>query len=152
MTCRVVADKGTELYYNNQEFAIMNIDTSSEDWVITLRDTITHDEVDITRTMLYKHFDYAYAMTIHRSQGSSFDSEYTINDYDTLKRDSAGNKILYVALSRTTNSKYIQINQFGGVGWESRIPLKLDKSGGRSFDRELMRKTLKEGRWFPKKK
>ena len=152
MTCRVVADKGTDLYYNNQEFAIINIDTDKEDWGITLCDTITHDEVEITRTMLYKHFDYAYAMTIHRSQGSSFDSDYTINDYDTLKRDSAGNKILYVALSRTTNSKFIQINQFGGVGWESRIPLKLDKSGGRSFDRELMRKTLKEGRWFPKKK
>ncbi len=155
MTCRVVADKGTELYYNNQEFAIININAESGDWVITLRDVITHDEVDITRTMLYRHFDYAYAMTIHRSQGSSFDSEYTINDYDTLLRDSAGNKILYVALSRTTKAKNIQINQFGGTakqGWESRIPLKLDKSGGRSFDREAMRKAVKEGRWFPKKK
>lgn len=47
---------------------------------------------------LYSEFDYAYVITCHKSQGSSFDKTVIIDDSDVFKADSA--KWLYTALTR----------------------------------------------------
>ena len=51
-------------------------------------------------------FVVAYAMTIHKSQGTTIDVPYTIHDANLCKHDP---KMIYVALSRGTNVKNINI-------------------------------------------
>ena len=53
-----------------------------------------------------KLFYVAYCITIHRSQGSTFDHPYTIHEWDHPRFD---NRLKYVALSRTTKLENINI-------------------------------------------
>ena len=60
------------------------------------------------RSKDFQHYFYvAYAITIHKSQGSTFDFSYTIHEWDKLD-----NKLKYVALSRATDKEYINIRDF----------------------------------------
>ena len=142
--CKVVSVKnmsrGENAYYNNQEFYITNITSWDE---IQLTDTITGEDIVIDREEIYKYFDYAYATTIHRAQGSTIDAPYSINDWN----DRLSKKLKYVAVSRTSDRGNIQINR----RWEHKIPVKKTKNAW-ELDRNVLLETFKEGRWFPKKK
>jgi ATP-dependent exoDNAse (exonuclease V) alpha subunit len=56
----------------------------------------------------FKRFQYvfnpAYCITTHRSQGSTFNHDYSIHEYDKFDV-----RMKYVALSRSTNIKHINI-------------------------------------------
>ncbi len=45
-----------------------------------------------------------FYFTTHRAQGETIDTNYTINEWDKMDT-----KLRYVALSRATNKKYINI-------------------------------------------
>ena len=47
-------------------------------------------------------FKPRYAMTVHKSQGSTFTEDYSIYEYETMK-----SRMLYVALTRARNIKQI---------------------------------------------
>ena len=49
-------------------------------------------------------FYVAYCITIHSSQGETFDENYTIHDWDKLNKH-----LRYVALTRATDIKNINI-------------------------------------------
>ena len=142
--CKIVSiknhNKGENPYYNNQEFYITDIASWDE---IQLTDTITGEDVVIDREQLYRNFDYAYATTIHRSQGSTITSPYSINDWN----DRLSKKLKYVAVSRTSDKANIQINP----KWEHRVPVIKTKNSW-DLDRKRMIEALKQGRWFPKRK
>lgn len=142
--CKVVATKnmsrGENSFYNNQEFYITNITSWDE---IQLTDTITGEDIVVNREEIYRYFDYGYASTIHRAQGSTIETDYSINDWD----DRLSKKLKYVAVSRTTDKDNIQINP----RWEHRIPTIKAKNSW-ELDRKRMIEAIKEGRWFPKKK
>ena len=97
----------------------------------------------VNREEIYRYFDYAYATTIHRAQGSTITAPYSINDWN----DRLSKKLKYVAVSRTSDKENIQINP----KWEHRIPVIKTKNTW-ELDRKSMIETLKEGGWFPKKK
>lgn len=140
--CKLTADASGENYYNNQDFYVSGIEGDT----IKLTDEITDEEVEIDREQLYKHFDYGYAITIHRAQGSTIDKEYSINDWDDMcgKEENA---LKYVAVSRTDSSSNVKIvpsiNQY--------TPMRM-KGKDRVFDREAMLKAIAEGKWFPSQK
>lgn len=142
--CKIVSiknmNRSDNSFYNNQEFYVSKIESWDE---IQLTDTITGEDIVINREDLYKCFDYAYATTIHRSQGSTITAPYSINDWN----DRLSKKLKYVAVSRTSDKDNIQINP----RWEHRIPVIKTKNSW-DLDRKVMLDTLKEGRWFPKKK
>ena len=53
----------------------------------------------------FQHLFYvAYCITIHKSQGSTFDFDYTIHEWEKLD-----NTLKYVALSRSTKKDLINI-------------------------------------------
>jgi ATP-dependent exoDNAse (exonuclease V) alpha subunit len=54
------------------------------------------------------HFLLAFCITIHCSQGQTYDEKYTIYDWNHPRFN---NKLAYVALSRSTKYEYIQINE-----------------------------------------
>jgi ATP-dependent exoDNAse (exonuclease V) alpha subunit len=60
-----------------------------------------------------KDFQYyfypAYCITCHVSQGCTFDEPFTIYDWSHACMDKAAK---YVAVSRATSIKYVQINKF----------------------------------------
>ena len=142
--CKVVSTKNMNrednAFYNNQEFYITAIAGWDE---IQLTDTITGDDIVVNREEIYRYFDYAYATTIHRAQGSTITAPYSINDWN----DRLSKKLKYVAVSRTSDKENIQINP----RWEHRIPVIKTKNTW-ELDRKSMIETLKEGGWFPKKK
>lgn len=140
--CKLTADANGDGYYNNQDFYVSSI----EDDKIGLTDEITGDWITIDREDLYKHFDYGYAITIHRAQGSTIDKEYSINDWDDMRGKEA-NALKYVAVSRTDSSKNVKI-----VPSLSAYTPMIMKGKDRVFDREKMLKAIAEGKWFPSQK
>ena len=142
--CKIVSiknmNRSDNSFYNNQEFYVSKIESWDE---IQLTDTITAKDIVINREDLYTCFDYAYAITIHRSQGSTITAPYSINDWN----DRLSRKLKYVAVSRTSDKENIQINP----KWEHRVPVIKTKNSW-ELNRRLMIETIKEGRWFPKKK
>ena len=56
--------------------------------------------------MFQKLFYPAYAITIFKSQGSTFDFEYTIHEFNHPLFD---NRLRYVSLSRSVDIEHINI-------------------------------------------
>ena len=144
--CKLTADANGDGYYNNQDFYVSGIEEGEEGMKITLTDEITDEEVEIGRESLYKHFDYGYAITIHRAQGSTIDKEYSINDWTDMNGREA-NALKYVAVSRTDSSSNVKI-----VPSISNYTPMIMKGKDRVFDRVAMLKAIAEGKWFPSQK
>ena len=51
----------------------------------------------------------SYAMTIHKSQGSTINERHQIHEYHKIKRNKLGSKLLYVALTRSTQMHFLSI-------------------------------------------
>ena len=87
--------------YNSDMFTIKSIDR------IKSSSTITDDSdkiVEIRTEMFQILFCIAFCITVHRSQGSTFNHSYTVHDFDKF-----GNKLKCVALSRASCMDNINI-------------------------------------------
>ena len=82
---------------NNEEFNVIDFDNE----MITIRSTITDKVYDIKHAE-FKHFDLAYCITVHVSQGSTYNFEYSIYEYQLFDK-----KLMYVAMSRSTQKNNI---------------------------------------------
>lgn len=102
----VIKDEEGGAWYNNQEFCVIT-------WVndeAVLEDRLTGEHVTVRADKLYKCFNYNYASTVHRSQGSTYDEPYSIWEWDLMKMTgSEGNALRYVAVSRTKSKQHINI-------------------------------------------
>lgn len=87
-------------YYNNQEFIIRDINKET----IKLMAKVEQEEITLPITEFAKNFDLGYAMTVHRSQGMTIRTKYTIHEYNKM-----GRKMKYVAISRTSNIQNIRM-------------------------------------------
>ena len=83
--------------FNSEEFDIIFV-SDKKIKIANARDTIEikHSE--------FKKFDLAYCITVHKSQGSTYNFEYTIYDYNFSHFDP---KLLYTAMSRSTQKSNI---------------------------------------------
>jgi exodeoxyribonuclease-5 len=60
------------------------------------------------RLIRKKSFDYGYACTVHRSQGSDYNNIFVdMKDIGLCKDDAIRRQLQYVALSRTRNNALI---------------------------------------------
>lgn len=92
---------------NNEQFVITNIENDE----VTVTSTVTKHsgaievkEVTIRVTEFAKQFNPSFCMTIHKSQGSTFNQPYTIHEWGLLSK-----RLRYVAISRTTDIKNVCI-------------------------------------------
>ena len=83
---------------NNQTFNITNIKKG----IITISDNTS--TIEIKQDDFQKYFLVAFSMTIHKSQGSSFNFPYAIHEWEKLDE-----KLKFVALTRTTDPSFINI-------------------------------------------
>jgi ATP-dependent exoDNAse (exonuclease V) alpha subunit len=60
--------------------------------------------IKINMDIFQKVFFVAYCITIHKSQGASYNFPYTIHEFDRLDK-----KLRYVALTRATDINHINI-------------------------------------------
>ena len=89
--------------YNNECFTIKEIQHSKANILIVVE---LGETKDIPCFMFQRLFYVAYCITIHKSQGATFDHAYTIHDWSHPQFD---NRLKYVALSRTTKLENINI-------------------------------------------
>ena len=92
-----INDKEMELV-NNEQFIITKYDTD----IIYIKNAEKQMKIPISK--FQKLFYVAYCITIHKSQGATFDFPYTIHEFYKLDK-----KLRYVALTRSTDIKYINI-------------------------------------------
>lgn len=60
------------------------------------------------KLLVKKDFDYAYALTVHKSQGSTYTNVFVDeNDLDACREADVRNKLKYVAFSRPTTKAFI---------------------------------------------
>jgi len=97
----IIARKTTEKYdiMNNETFHI--IDINDKIFKITVHDT----PIEININEFSDLFYVAFALTIHKSQGQTFNYAYCIHEWEKLD-----DRLKYVALSRATNKSNIHIN------------------------------------------
>jgi len=80
---------------NNEEFEVINVDSKTIE--------IKNDRLTcIIKHTDFKHFDMAYCITTHVSQGSTYNFPYSIYEYKYFNK-----KLLYTAMSRSTNKSNI---------------------------------------------
>jgi hypothetical protein len=82
---------------NNEEFEVVDFDKVD----VKIKSEITGDTFKIKFDDL-KHFELAYCLTCHCVQGSSFDFDYSIYEWQLFNK-----YMIYVAISRARARKYI---------------------------------------------
>ena len=82
---------------NNEDFQVENL----MDEFLVIRSGITGD-ITYLSNQDFKNFELGYCITVHCSQGSTFDFEYSI-----YERFMFNKKMLYTAMSRSTEKKNI---------------------------------------------
>jgi hypothetical protein len=89
--------------FNNQTFEVVKINKYNDTFYIICDGVETEFKVkDFSSNFLL-----AYCITIHCSQGQTYDEPYTIHDWNHLYFN---NNLAYVALSRATKAEYIKID------------------------------------------
>ena len=90
-------DEGMELI-NNEQFIVSKV---TNDMVYFKND---EKELKISLDKFQEFFYPAYCITIHKSQGQSYNFPYTIHEWNRLDK-----RLKYVALTRATDIKLINI-------------------------------------------
>ena len=85
---------------NNDSFTIKKIDNKKEIIIIT----DDEKDIDIPINEFQKLFYVAFCITVHKSQGSTFNHPYTIHQFELFDE-----RLKYVALSRSTDKNLINI-------------------------------------------
>jgi ATP-dependent exoDNAse (exonuclease V) alpha subunit len=98
----VIARVNNKLYgiSNNETFKIISVDSTR----IRVRSDITDETKEIGLSEFQTLFYLAFCITVHKSQGCTFDHPYTIHEWDLFDW-----RLKYVALSRATKKEYINI-------------------------------------------
>ncbi len=82
---------------NNEEFEVIDIKNK--------KILIKNDRLQIELSYQnFKHFDLAYCITTHVSQGSTYDFPYSIYEYQYFDQP-----LLYTSMSRSTKKSYINL-------------------------------------------
>jgi hypothetical protein len=79
---------------NNEEFEVVDISPN-----IVIKNE--RGEIKISQELV-KNFDLAYCITVHKSQGSTYDFEFSIYESEYFDK-----KLLYTAVSRSTQKSYV---------------------------------------------
>ena len=91
--------------FNNEQFIIKHIEFDKENITI-VSDNEDKQIIDIPFDLFQRLFYVAYASTIYKSQGSTFDYPFTVHEWShPLFND----RVKYVSLSRSTNLENINI-------------------------------------------
>ena len=99
-TLPIISKKTTEHMKNNEEFEVIDFCDKTN--------TIKNDrlELEITHND-FKLFDLAYCITVHCSQGSTYNFPYSIYEYRFYDK-----KLLYTAMSRSTEKANIHFMNY----------------------------------------
>ena len=81
---------------------MFQIDKITDKFILITDDN--HTPIEIPICQFQNLFRVGFCITIHSAQGSTFNSDYCIYDYDLLD-----NRLLYVALSRATAKNLIHV-------------------------------------------
>jgi len=95
-------EKASDIF-NNEMFTVKNIDHHKQLIIVCDDDDKV---VEVPFDKFQRLFYPAYAITIYKSQGSTFDHPYTIHEYNHPRFD---NRLKYVALSRSTKLQNINV-------------------------------------------
>jgi hypothetical protein len=93
--------KDKQAVVNNEEFTVTNITQKTVE--------LTNERCSLTLPhILLKFFDLAYCLTVHKSQGSTYDFPYSIYEYKRFDE-----KMLYTAMSRATQMRNVNfVNRY----------------------------------------
>lgn len=95
---------------NNEEFKVLNFNKNTEKIFIN-----REEDNEFTYDEFRKYFLPAYCITIHKSQGQTYDEMYNICDVPLIMRHENGRELLYTALTRARKMHQIKIYRGEGV-------------------------------------
>ena len=87
---------------NNETFIIKSFTKDNQQVII--QSDATQKEIKINLNDFQKLFYVAFCITVHKSQGATFNHPYTIHQWNLFDK-----RLKYVALSRATKKEYINI-------------------------------------------
>ena len=90
--------------FNNETFTIKKISYDSQIILITDDVQTERPPIEIPFKEFQRLFNVAYCITVCRSQGSTYNHDYTLHEFEQYD-----NRMKYVALSRATDIKHINI-------------------------------------------
>jgi hypothetical protein len=79
--CKKTATRNEQAVRNNEEFEVVEL----KDKTVKIKSDITDETIEIKYEDL-KHFDLAYCLTCHCVQGSSFDFDYSIYEWQMFDK------------------------------------------------------------------
>lgn len=97
----VISTVNKQLYVNNEWFKVVRIENN----MIHIK-SVRNNVITIDIETFLKDFRIAYALTVHKAQGMTFDFEYTIYEYDRMT-----DRMLYTAVSRSKHSSLVHLNK-----------------------------------------
>ena len=95
--CKKTATINEQPVRNNEEFEVVEL----KDKTVKIKSEITNETIVIKYDDL-KHFDLAYCLTCHCVQGSSFNFDYSIYEWQMFDK-----YMMYVAISRARQRSFI---------------------------------------------
>ena len=95
--CKKTATINEQAVRNNEEFEVVEL----KDKTVKIKSDITDETIEIKYEDL-KHFDLAYCLTCHCVQGSSFDFDYSIYEWQMFDK-----YMMYVMMYIKSKSKKI---------------------------------------------
>lgn len=104
----VISYRTEKNWFNNEEFVIKHIkDKQGKQGVLVSMICLTNERttIEIPKEQFQSNFYPGFCLTVHKSQGSTYDAPYTIHEWGKFDR-----RLKYVALSRATKKNNIGIN------------------------------------------
>lgn len=102
----------TEEVYGDDDPVVLSLRPEGETWrqeILAHRAPFVGEEMDYWTKLEAEEFDFGYALTCHKAQGSQFDNVMIIDESHVFKQNGVAKRWLYTAITRAAEKVIIKL-------------------------------------------